>query len=238
MIWGLVSYAKKGQWQRLLNQLKALFPRSTGWVVNNCEGEAAEGEIQGDNAQFEFGGYRVLCEKMAALNGPYVILNDTLFRTHSTRGWMKLLRGIPGRQDESVHCVYGDIRYDGEALAERSNPFLASWIFVIPNKTSLMAFKQILCEVLQEETLLLSPEYEAFLTSWIEPKSGWRGWHGASSEAEKARKRQCIVWEHRLSLRLLASGMDVRSVGEWDPGLYRRLRIADRLKTRWKAWMG
>jgi hypothetical protein len=101
-----------------------------------------------------------------------------------------------------------------------------------------MAFKQILCEVLQEETLLLSPEYEAFLASWIEPKSGWRGWHGASSQAEKARKRQCIVWEHRLSLRLLASGMDLRSLGEWDPGLYRRLRIADRLKTRWKAWMG
>ena len=60
MIWGLVSYARKGQWQRLLNQLKALFPRSTGWVVNNCEGEAAEGEIQGDNVQFEFGGYRVM----------------------------------------------------------------------------------------------------------------------------------------------------------------------------------
>jgi len=27
-------------------------------------------------------------------------------------------------------------------------------------------------------------------------------------------------------------------LGEWDPGLYRWLRIADRLKTRWKAWMG
>jgi hypothetical protein len=236
MIWGMVTYAEKGQWRAPLQRLRALFSRSTGWVVNNLREGAIDQEIQGENEQFEFGGYLQLCERMEPLEGPYLILNDTLFRTHSLRGWLKLLAQLPQSFRESDRVIYGDIRFDGTAFRERPNPFLASWVFLIPNRALMCDFRRILQEVLQADFEEISPEYASFLQDWIEPKHRWGGWHGSAQD--RARKRQCILWEHRLSLMLQAEGIELRSIGEWDADLYQRLRLMDRLKTRWKAWMG
>lgn len=238
MIWGLVTFAKRHQWSKPLMQWRSQFFRYTGWVVNNWGEQATEVEIAGHNEQYEFGGYLTLLGKMEPLRGPYVLVNDTLFRTHHTQGWMKLLSKVPSGIECEDRVVYGDIRWDGTALAERPNPFLASWIFVLPNKASLQLFQSVLQEVLLEEPQEISAEYEAFLQQWLTGGSRWRGWHGRLDVDVLARKRACVVWEHRLSLRLMASGMTLRSLGEWDPSLYARLRLIDRIKTRWKAWMG
>ena len=238
VIWGLVTFAKRNQWSKPLAQWRAQFFRSTGWVVNNWAEQASEGEMAGHNRQYEFGGYLTLLQKMEPLQGPYVLVNDTLFRTHHRQGWMNLLKKVPARIESESRAVYGDIRWDGTALPERPNPFLASWIFVLPNKESLQLFQSVLEEVLMEETPALSPAYESFLQDWLSANSRWRGWHGRLTPDALARKRACILWEHRLSLRLMESGMHLRSLGEWDPSLYSRLRLIDRIKTRWNAWMG
>jgi hypothetical protein len=234
--WGLVTYSKCGAWLNEVDQVGKVFGNATGLVVNNRAGEAGVGEIQGHNRQYEFGGYLTVCECMEG-EGPFVIMNDTLFRTHNKRGWLGLLKQMPVLDVEGL-VLYGDIRRDGNDLMERPNPFLASWIFVVPNRASLEALTEGLKVILMEEERPLSPDYEQFLDHWLNPKRFWGGWHGKKGEDELMRKRQCVLWEHRLNRWLLDAGVELRSVGEWNPGKYNWLRILDRLKTRWKAWMG
>lgn len=236
MMWGLVTYSKQDAWKKEIKQVGAALGTDSGLVVNNCFGEAGLGEIQGHNQQFEFGGYLTLCERMEG-DGQFVIMNDTLFRTHDTRGWLEMLKDMP-RIDADGLVVYGDIRRDGSELIERPDPFLASWIFVVPNRTTLEVLQTGLKAILTEDVITLSAEYETFLQRWLNPKRIWGGWHGSKGEEEWKRKRQCVIWEHRLSAWLLDAGVEIRSVGEWNPGTYQWLRMKDRLKTRWKAWVG
>jgi hypothetical protein len=208
-------------------------------VVNNEWGKAKDTELQGTNEFYEFSGYDQLLQWMKEREGPFVIVNDTFFKTHQTRLWLWLLKRVLTQSHLLTSgVVYGDIRRDGDALTERPNPFWASWIFVIPDVATLKRFQEILELVTTRNVPTLSEAYTEFLDDWLQPKQRWGGWHGQVSEQALERKRACIIMEHQLSKLWLNRGYEIGSVGDFYPHVYRMLRILDRLKTRWHAWVG
>jgi hypothetical protein len=75
--------------------------------------------------------------------GPYIIANDTWFKTHHAALWGRLLRNF-FKADVRKDCVFGDIRTEASAFVEKPSPYLSSWIFYIPNKAVLMQFQACL----------------------------------------------------------------------------------------------
>jgi hypothetical protein len=239
MNWGLVTYGggKSLVWGK--GCIQKAFPNAALWVVNNELGKSQGAELQGTNEYFEFSGYAQLLAGLKEGEGPFVIANDTFFKTHQTQLWLGLLKRVLGAPHTlKTGVVYGDIRRDGDALIERPNPFWASWIFVIPDVATLLRFEGILQQVLNEGELPLSEDYEKFIEDWLQPKKRWGGWHGQITDDALQRKRRCIVMEHRLSLLWLKAGHEMGSLGAFHPQLYGMIRILDRLKTRWQAWVG
>ncbi len=203
-------------------------------VVNNHAGMLAAGEMAGDNTHFEFSGYRVLCANLSG-DGPFVIVNDTLFRNHWTGGWTQLLRIVMRRIDCTQDVVYGDIRRDGNSIPERPDPFLASWIFVLPNRAVLLRFDQILDQLCRTDLPEPSPAYAAFLKNWTAAGKRFRGWHGKRDPASVDRKIRAVRFEHALSEALPDAGLPIVSLGTFSPVLYRTIRVVDRLQTRISA---
>lgn len=237
MIWGMVMFSEQGGWKKEIDQVKCAFPNAKSYLINNKSGQAAAGEYQGNNLQFEFGGYLQLTELMLLHEGPYLILNDTLFRTHHTRGWLQFLSSKAAQWTEFNNVIMGDIRKDGSQFVERPNPFLASWIFVIPNKDTLLGFQDALKKTIISDVDLMSSEYREFLNGWVLPKSKLRGWHGVKDSMAIDRKRRCVFWEHTLSKLLLNDGVDLIGFDHWSKCRYQQLRVVDRFNTRIQAWL-
>ena len=234
---GVITYGHFDGLEEGIKKLKTCFGNARISVLNNMPNAARPSEIQGSYAHYEFSGYLEMCESFTG-TGPFVIVNDTLFKTHYTVGWLRLLKRAMIQLNKDTVTVYGDIRWDGNAYAERPNPFLASWLFVLPNAQSLDVFKQSLTEILNEPTSLGSEAYQAFLHAWIFPKGKLSGWHGgAKDEHARIRKERCIRLEHRLSTVLPQHGLPLTSLGSFSPFFYMILRGMDRLNTRVKAWL-
>ena len=234
---GVVTYGHFDGLEEGIKQLKTCFGNARISVLNNKPNAAIPSEIQGSYAHYEFSGYLEMCESFTG-TGPFVIVNDTLFKTHYTVGWLRLLKRAMIQLNKDTVTVYGDIRWDGPAYAERPNPFLASWLFVLPNVHTLEVFKQSLAEILNEPASLGSEAYQAFLHAWIFPKGKLSGWHGgAKDEHAQIRKERCIRLEHRLSTVLPQHGLPLTSLGSFSPFFYMILRGMDRLNTRVKAWL-
>ncbi|MFZ4465266.1 MAG: hypothetical protein ACOYN5_15580 [Bacteroidales bacterium] len=232
---GIVVYGDSAPLLKSMTQWKQSFGESPLCVVNNHPTLRSPQELDGDNSHFEFSAYRILCEKLEG-DGPFIIANDTLFRNHWQKGWAKMLRLAIRRMDVSVNIVWGDIRRDGNSIPERPDPFLASWIFVIPNRAVLKQFAEVLDDLCNTELPEPSPAYASFLTWWTAPARRFRGWHGARTPEDIARKVRCIRLEHALSKSLPAAGLPIRSLGTLAPLQYAFLRIVDRLRTRMDAW--
>ena len=234
---GVVTYGHFDGLEEGIKQLKTCFGNARISVLNNKPNAARPSEIQGSYAHYEFSGYLEMCESFTG-TGPFVIVNDTLFKTHYTVGWLRLLKRAMIQLNKDTVTVYGDIRWDGHAYDERPNPFLASWLFVLPNVHTLEVFKQSLAEILNEPTSLDSEAYQAFLQAWIFPKGKLSGWHGgAKDDYARIRKERCIRLEHRLSTVLPQHGLPLTSLGSFSPFFYMILRGMDRLNTRIKAWL-
>lgn len=234
---GVITYGHFDGLEEGIKKLKTCFGNARISVLNNMPNAARPSEIQGSYAHYEFSGYLEMCESFTG-TGPFVIVNDTLFKTHYTVGWLRLLKRAMIQLNKDTVTVYGDIRWDGNAHAERPNPFLASWLFVLPNAHTLDVFKQSLAEILNEPTSLGSEAYQAFLHAWIFPKGKLSGWHGgAKDEHARIRKERCIRLEHRLSTVLPQHGLPLTSLGSFSPFFYMILRGMDRLNTRVKAWL-
>ena len=234
---GVVTYGHFDGLEEGIKQLNTFFGNARISVLNNKPKAARPSEIQGSYAHYEFSGYLEMCESFTG-TGPFVIVNDTLFKTHYTVGWLRLLKRAMIQLNKDTVTVYGDIRWDGPAYAERPNPFLASWLFVLPNVHTLEVFKQSLAEILNEPASLGSEAYQAFLHAWIFPKGKLSGWHGgAKDDYARIRKERCIRLEHRLSTVLPQHGLPLTSLGSFSPFFYMILRGMDRLNTRIKAWL-
>lgn len=227
---GIVVYGHKNPFGEEIAKLKKKLSPEHIFIVNNLQGAASEGEIEGDNKQYEFSAYAQFVG-LFQNDGPYVIANDTLFRTHWAGGWAGLLKRAVKNVNPNEITVYGDIRRDGNAIPERPDPFLASWIFLLPNRKTLNQFGQALNKLFNEPLPPPSPAYETYLQWWTNPNRRLRGWHGDRSAEGIQRKLHCIRLEHALSKAMPQHGLALRSLGEFAPFRYAMLRIIDRLRT-------
>lgn len=226
---GIVTYGEQHDFDKIF---KKYFPNAKILVLNNKKGSAKAPQIQGSNTNYEFSGYLELSNYFSN-SGPYLMFNDTLFTSHLTKVWLWLIYKFLPVINNDKNCIYGDLRFDGAKFEERPNPFLASWLFVIPNSEALKNFQVNLKSVIDGKSSFVSKEYKEFLNQWISPKSKFRGWHGDSlNTLTKVRKEKCIILEHRLSRVLKMNGMKLSSIGVNNPIIYKLLRIVDRVNTR------
>lgn len=228
---GLVVYGNSAVWQgRIASFQKKLQPYQL-LVVNNDHKNCRPQEIKGDNTSYEFSAYVQLCSLMEG-DGPFIIANDTLFKTHWQWGWTKLLQKAVQKIDKNELSVWGDIRTDGDSIPERPALFLASWIFVLPNRKSLETFQQILTTLCKAKMPEPSAAYADFLAWWTSPSRRLRGWHGPRTAENLDRKIRSIRLEHALSTALHQNQLHIHSLGKFTPIAYKLLRLFDRLRTR------
>lgn len=201
-------------------------------IVNNHKPSLAKDEQLGSNAAYEFSAYLQLIDSFEG-NGPFVLVNDTLFKNHWRWAWGILVKKAAANISGEVIC--GDIRLENGDIDERPNVFLASWIFIIPNRSQLTLFKQVLSKVLEEPCSTPSPAYNNYLEAWLQPSRWYKGWHGLVDANAVARKRASIQWEHALSKKLMESGVHLQSIGQHSALLYMLTRAHDRFVTRLQA---
>lgn len=234
---GLVAYGDTTPWQQGLGRLRRQLQAHQLLLANNDRSGRRPHELEGDNSAFEFSAYVLLCRSLEG-EGPFILLNDTLFKTHWQWGWLKLLQHTLKNIDSRQQAIWGDMRNDGDTLAERPNPFLASWVFVIPNRQSLVLFADVLDCLCKTDLPEPSPAYAEFLDWWTAPNRRWRGWHGNRSDEELLRKKRSIMLEHALSKALAQNSLPIRSLGSFAPAFYQLIRLTDRLRTRLKSIIG
>lgn len=215
------------------------FPDSTIHILNNCPGDAQDGEIQGSNVGHEFSGYLELLTKMNE-TAPILLVNDTLFKNHCTVGWLLLVDKMMKRWNHSSSSIFGDARFDGFELTERPNPFFASWIFLFQAGLAKDRIVESLNDLLHTPSPSWSQAYEFFLNSWLNDTKWYKGWHKQSVNPDALfEKKRNIFWEHQLSAKLLNyEDLSMRSFGEIHPYLYFGLRITDRFYTAIYRFMG
>lgn len=203
-------------------------------IINNLCGDTYG--HTGSNRYFEFSGYLEAVDRFQS-EGPFMIVNDTYFKSHNAVLWNLLLHRFL-RERDIADCIYGDIRTEVSNFKEKPSPYLSSWIFFIPNRQALQRFRSTLESAIEDATNAnFSTEYLAYVEDWIRPKNTLYGWHIQSGQEESwERKRLCIYIEHRWNVALLNEGFELRSLGGNQKRLYWVLRMVDRLQTRLLAW--
>ncbi len=207
-------------------------------VINNKPNDLGFGRL-GENRLFEFGAFEDLMLNFKS-DGPYLLLNDTFFSNHVSGFWMMLIKQWSKeliKKPVLENIIYGDVRQDGDALKERPGLFLSSWIFMIPNRRALTIFLESLLEVTRKPIPVKhSPEYELFLTLWLQSKHPLRGWQGVRTKENLFRKRTSIYIEHQWSAHATEKGLELVSLGVNNQILYACIRILDRALARFRAF--
>ena len=207
-------------------------------VINNKPNDLGFGRL-GENRLFEFGAFEDLMLNFKS-DGPYLLLNDTFFSNHVSGFWMMLIKQWSKeliKKPVLENIIYGDVRQDGDALKERPGLFLSSWIFMIPNRRALTTFLESLLEVTRKPIPVKhSPEYELFLTLWLQSKHPLRGWQGVRTKENLFRKRTSIYIEHQWSAHATEKGLELVSLGVNNQILYACIRILDRALARFRAF--
>ncbi|HOI32666.1 MAG TPA: hypothetical protein PLC47_07865, partial [Bacteroidales bacterium] len=137
---GIVVYGNDTRKQQQLQWLQQQLGANQLLVLNNHETQRMPGDLEADNRFYEFSGYLKLVQLFEEKAGSFLILNDTLFKTHWSWGWVWLLKRLTGKYDCGSATVLGDLRFDGEDLVERPHPFMASWIFWFSDNEALKVF--------------------------------------------------------------------------------------------------
>ena len=211
------------------------------FVNNDCYTLDRENEIAGDNRNFEFSGYVKALEQFSG-EGPWLLVNDSLWAHHSVSGWKQILQDwlktmqSQKRKSAVVEGIWGDLRHDGLAIDIKEGSFLASWIFGISGHHAKSTIHHSLLQVLEEGTVPGSPEYADYFKKWLR-LPWWRGgWYGPLDEGALNRKFLCLQWEHRWSrhLRKRLEGR-IHSFEEVAKHSYWWVRLQDRWIARWVA---
>ena len=230
--WGWVVMGKPDQmqlWQKHWDsQCKKVH------IINNNSGDTFG--FPGSNRHFEFSGYQELISQFQT-EGPYLIVNDTWFKTHSALLWTKLLKRFLKKPKNDL-SIYGDIRREASSFEEKPSPYLSSWVFFIPNRKALEGFALSLEKAIFESSRTdFTAKYKQYVEDWIQPRNALYGWHLAQLTSEALeRKRQCIFMEHSLNKELLREGFQLKGIGYNQKILYALIRLVDRLQTRLFAW--
>lgn len=217
-----------GRWEELAQSLGA-----NHWHIYDTGEPAFDAKTTNvtmvPNTHFEFGGY-LAGAKGVQTEGPYVILNSTVFQTRSLWTWKRILRS----KNAYNAALYGDATPSPNAhIREIPDPYFASWVFVIRDKPALQDFAKALEQTLSKPSPAPSPYYAAYLQHWLEPRNRWYGWHGIKTPQSRARKKQTIQWEHRLSMELRALG--IQSFGARSPW-HAPAQFFDKILRHWASF--
>jgi hypothetical protein len=197
-------------------------------IVNNHEASLADDEIKGDNSLYDFSGYSIAI-KAFKTDGPFVLVNDTLLKHHIPIFWRSIIRSMQHAKLDTP-TVWGDHRKESTSFPEKEKIFLASWIFYIPDRPSLLLIQQTLEIAIQQLNEPVSVEYQQYIDQWLLQPTPFRGWVGNMNNEAYARKNQAIRIEHRWSRELSKAGA-LRSFQQVYP-LYGMIRLMERLKYR------
>lgn len=212
--------ARQAQWQRWADRLGAQL------TLLHTHPDRADQATYVGNTHFEFTGYAAAA-RHAQTDGPYVVVNDTLFRSHASGLWANwLLAASSSLHASGVFCdVYPAPR---ERPAEIPDPYASSWIFYLPTRADLETLSAAVQWVVSQPAAEPSPSYRAFLDRWLNHPVPGVGYQGPRTPEDLARKRQTIVWEHVLS-QLLATSNQLRA---FSGTRYKILRFIDKILRR------
>lgn len=184
-----------------------------------------------NNDYFEFGAYHEALQHVRS-DGPYLLVNNTVFRTRSVFLWKQVLRGIP---TTDLAPFYGDgTPRPRPHLADIPDPYYSSWIFLIRDKEALRVFTDAIAQSLPQCLEERTDSYRAYVNAWLQPKNRLSGWHGPKSKEHLARKEKTIVWEHALSTELVKHGICTFSeVSPW----HRWAQVSDKILRHWASFV-
>jgi hypothetical protein len=230
---GFVTFLDKEQKRPPVQKwLLSLFPFKL-YTINNYQGGCIDSEIQGHNQLQDLGAYLSLCEQFTG-DGPYLLINDTLFTNHISWAWkyyVKLWQKYNSNLLE-INSVWGDIRKPNNPPQEIPSHYLASWIFIIPNKTVLTTFSSQLSSAIHDSAKNpMSVSYQSYLTNFLNGNV-FRGWHKIVEKTKKDQKMECYIVEHKLNRLLLESNIQLHSLQEVKPILGLFIRTIERIFTR------
>ena len=207
------------------------------YVINNFVGPSAAGEIPGNNTAYEFSGYAQALDLMRG-HGPFVLVNDSLFRHHWTNSWRIMLQHLLKDSERSMHqgSMLGDLRRESIEFPEKPLTYWASWILYMPDRTALQRLRTALDRVNRADWTPSTPAYDAYVEQWLQ-RPWWRGgWQGHPTPAAIQRKKISIRREHELSRILLQEqGLPALALGYRQPVRYRITRWVDRTLARYAA---
>jgi len=216
------------RWEALATSLRAKHWRVYDTGIPAFDAKTAE-VTEVSNSQYEFGGYLAGCQ-FVKTEGPYVIVNSTVFQTRALWAWKWILRSSHGLKAP----IYGDATPSPDSkIEEIPHPYYTSWIFLVRDREALKAFSDALDRVLGTVTPKPSPAYAAYLQRWLEPRSRLYGWHGTKTSKALARKKQTIQWEHRLSKELVPLG--IQSFAKHSPW-HAMAQFLDKMHRHWASF--
>lgn len=230
---GYVTFLGKEQKRLPIRKwLKPLFPYEL-YIINNYPNGSIGLEIQGHNQLQDLGAYLSLCQQFKG-DGPFLLINDTLFTNHIAWTWKYFIK-LWLKQNFNqfdVNSIWGDIRTPSNPPKELPYHYLASWIFVIPNKTVLSTFSNQLYRAIHDASKYpLSASYQSYLTNFLNGNV-LRGWHKIVDESKKNQKKKCYIVEHKLNKLLLESKLQLHSLQDANSTLGLFIRLIERINTR------
>ena len=205
------------------------------YIANNHPLLYEADELRGTNENYEFSAYEQLLNQFQG-PGPYLLINDTLFRNHGHQLWGRLVK--KALQDPGAFPdVWGDWRSESFVFPEKPAQYLASWIFLIPDRPTLILFQTSLHNIIHHKLPQTSTEYEEYIKNWLQSDKWFSGWHGSSDAHTLKRKQRTVRLEHALSIEMRINGLVYSSLGNHAPVYYAWVRLYDRIRTRWMAVM-
>lgn len=181
------------------------------------------------NSHYEFGGYLAGLQGVQT-DGPYLIVNSTVFLTRALCIWKRVLNA----SNFYKSSIYGDATPSPDPrIPEIPHPYYSSWIFLIRDRKVLETFTAALERTLSQVAPEPSPAYAAYLERWLNPRNRFYGWHGPKTPESIQRKKMTIRCEHRLSAELATLG--IASFAELSRWHY-VAQLADKIKRHWASF--
>lgn len=206
------------------------------------------------NKSFEFSGYqeglgriigRLRADKMVYANAKVnpisiIFINDTFFSTHLSIAANLVLKKLVGMGNKKYNerSVTGLLMAPNPNILDITGPigYLSSWVFMLQGVPNDLLNTKLYDEKITFEYFkdygenTLAESYKDFITTWLQPKSYFKGWYKAhpsipTPKNEIDRKRYTIYLEHNLAKFLQSQDFRVRSVFE-------RLSVFDSMKCK------
>lgn len=211
------------------------------------------------NKYFEFSGYYFGLKKVKEIVGDenvrVIFINDTIFDSHLTMFYIKMINDLSNIQFEESNLITGIVQnkpnYDIIPTCIFSFNIVdweSCFETLLPEEFQLNIDSPI--EEIDVNNLFIGDEkiYHSRVNDWLEPKSIFKGWYKASpfKETDKKtieRKKLTIYLEHRLLLYSKSMGFNSLDYFEyhWFMRYFYKLdvifQLSIKIKYRLKLWL-